>query len=94
MRWTHDPGRENSGGEKERQSSAHQLERYRGTSRLRLNVSTYVRLTGTAGSSMRSAGSVRPATAARFLGLPRGTVNSRLRRGLDRLGDALREELS
>src|SRR5881227_1374610 len=35
-----------------------------------------------------------PGEIARFLGLPRGTVNSRLRRGLDRLGDVLREELS
>jgi len=35
-----------------------------------------------------------PGEIARFLGLPRGTVNSRLRRGLDRLGDALWEELS
>jgi RNA polymerase sigma-70 factor, ECF subfamily len=35
-----------------------------------------------------------PGEIARLLGLPRGTVNSRLRRGLDRLGDALQEELS
>ena len=35
-----------------------------------------------------------PGEIAWLLGLPRGTVNSRLRRGLDRLGDALREELS
>jgi RNA polymerase sigma-70 factor (ECF subfamily) len=35
-----------------------------------------------------------PGEIARLLGLPRGTVNSRLRRGLDRLGDAVREELS
>src|SRR5689334_14874248 len=33
-----------------------------------------------------------PGEIARILGLPRGTVNSRLRRGLDRLGDAVREE--
>jgi len=35
-----------------------------------------------------------PGEIALILGLPRGTVNSRLRRGLDRLGDALREELT
>jgi RNA polymerase sigma-70 factor (ECF subfamily) len=33
-----------------------------------------------------------PGEIARALGLPRGTVNSRLRRGLDGLQDALREE--
>jgi RNA polymerase sigma-70 factor (ECF subfamily) len=33
-----------------------------------------------------------PGEIARALGLPRGTVNSRLRRGLDELQDALREE--
>jgi RNA polymerase sigma-70 factor (ECF subfamily) len=35
-----------------------------------------------------------PGEIARLLGLPRGTVNSRLRRGLDRLEEAVREELS
>jgi RNA polymerase sigma-70 factor (ECF subfamily) len=34
-----------------------------------------------------------PGEIARALGLPRGTVNSRLRRGLDGLQDALREEV-
>jgi RNA polymerase sigma-70 factor (ECF subfamily) len=34
-----------------------------------------------------------PGEIAGLLGLPRGTVNSRLRRGLDRLETALREEL-
>jgi RNA polymerase sigma-70 factor (ECF subfamily) len=34
-----------------------------------------------------------PGEIAALLDLPRGTVNSRLRRGLDRLEDALREEL-
>jgi RNA polymerase sigma-70 factor (ECF subfamily) len=33
-----------------------------------------------------------PGEIARALGLPRGTVNSRLRRGLDALADPLREE--
>jgi RNA polymerase sigma-70 factor (ECF subfamily) len=33
-----------------------------------------------------------PGEIAALLDLPRGTVNSRLRRGLDRLGDALAEE--
>ena len=35
-----------------------------------------------------------PGEIARALGLPRGTVNSRLRRGLDGLQEALREEIS
>jgi RNA polymerase sigma-70 factor (ECF subfamily) len=35
-----------------------------------------------------------PGEIAELLGLPRGTVNSRLRRGLDRLEAALREELT
>jgi RNA polymerase sigma-70 factor (ECF subfamily) len=35
-----------------------------------------------------------PGEIARLLDLPRGTVNSRLRRGLDRLGSAVGEELS
>jgi RNA polymerase sigma-70 factor (ECF subfamily) len=35
-----------------------------------------------------------PAEIAKILGTPRGTVNSRLRRGLDRLADELREERS
>jgi RNA polymerase sigma-70 factor (ECF subfamily) len=34
-----------------------------------------------------------PGEIAKLLGLPRGTVNSRLRRGLDRLEASLREEL-
>jgi RNA polymerase sigma-70 factor, ECF subfamily len=34
-----------------------------------------------------------PGEIAELLGLPRGTVNSRLRRGLDRLEDVLRQEL-
>jgi RNA polymerase sigma-70 factor (ECF subfamily) len=34
-----------------------------------------------------------PGEIAELLDLPRGTVNSRLRRGLDRLEEALREEL-
>ena len=33
-----------------------------------------------------------PGEISRFLGLPRGTVNSRLRRGLDRLGEAIEAE--
>jgi RNA polymerase sigma-70 factor (ECF subfamily) len=33
-----------------------------------------------------------PGEIAKMLGLPRGTVNSRLRRGLDRLADQLEEE--
>lgn len=33
-----------------------------------------------------------PGEAARMLGLPRGTVNSRLRRALDRLGSLIEEE--
>jgi RNA polymerase sigma-70 factor (ECF subfamily) len=32
-----------------------------------------------------------PGEIARALGLPRGTVNSRLRRGLDALGDVVAE---
>ncbi len=32
-----------------------------------------------------------PGEIARLLDLPRGTVNSRLRRGLDRLQEAVRE---
>ena len=32
-----------------------------------------------------------PGEIGAILGLPRGTVNSRLRRGLDALGDALEE---
>ena len=35
-----------------------------------------------------------PGEIARVLGLPRGTVNSRLRRGLDALAEPLREEVS
>lgn len=35
-----------------------------------------------------------PGEIAELLELPRGTVNSRLRRGLDRLEEALREELA
>ena len=35
-----------------------------------------------------------PGEIARVLGLPRGTVNSRLRRGLDALVEPLRDELS
>jgi RNA polymerase sigma-70 factor, ECF subfamily len=35
-----------------------------------------------------------PGEIARLLGLPRGTVNSRLRRGLDRLEAAVREEIT
>jgi RNA polymerase sigma-70 factor (ECF subfamily) len=35
-----------------------------------------------------------PGEIGRMLGLPRGTVNSRLRRGLDRLRPALEEEIS
>jgi RNA polymerase sigma-70 factor (ECF subfamily) len=34
----------------------------------------------------------RPGEIAKLLGLPRGTVNSRLRRGLDQLADRLRED--
>ncbi|HEY6550664.1 MAG TPA: RNA polymerase sigma factor, partial [Solirubrobacterales bacterium] len=33
-----------------------------------------------------------PGEVARMLGLPRGTVNSRLRRALDKLGEMLEEE--
>jgi RNA polymerase sigma-70 factor (ECF subfamily) len=35
-----------------------------------------------------------PGEIARVLGLPRGTVNSRLRRGLDALVEPLRDEAS
>jgi RNA polymerase sigma-70 factor (ECF subfamily) len=35
-----------------------------------------------------------PGEIAELLDVPRGTVNSRLRRGLDRLETSLREELS
>jgi RNA polymerase sigma-70 factor (ECF subfamily) len=34
-----------------------------------------------------------PGEIASILGLPRGTVNSRLRRGLDALAEPLREEV-
>jgi RNA polymerase sigma-70 factor, ECF subfamily len=34
-----------------------------------------------------------PGEIAKMLGVPRGTVNSRLRRGLDRLADSLEEDL-
>ena len=34
-----------------------------------------------------------PGEIAKLLDLPRGTVNSRLRRGLDELGERLREEV-
>ena len=33
-----------------------------------------------------------PGEISKLLGVPRGTVNSRLRRGLDQLADRLREE--
>jgi RNA polymerase sigma-70 factor (ECF subfamily) len=34
-----------------------------------------------------------PGEIAKLLGLPRGTVNSRLRRGLDALAEPLRDEV-
>ena len=40
---------------------------------------------------MRHALGYTPGEIAKALGLPRGTVNSRLRRGLDRLGELLDE---
>ena len=41
---------------------------------------------------MRHALGYTPGEIAKALGLPRGTVNSRLRRGLDRLGELLDED--
>ena len=41
---------------------------------------------------MRYLQDLSPGEIARALGLPRGTVNSRLRRGLDKLGEQLSRE--